>query len=394
MSDSNQVKISLVEEVTEGVTPSANLQVMNYTTESLTGQASSVQSQIVGDGDGNVKDQIRTGFNAGGGINLELGHQYVEQILTGAFRSAFGTATSLTDTDIAMAVAGDVGTITDATGDGFTNIKTNDIIMVSGFATAGNNGAMLVIDKVANDEIDVMAIEPSKTLTAEAAGETVTITSKSMRNANTKRSFSIERFYQDVTEYMAFLGMIVDTVKLEFGVDAVATIAVTFQGTSHPAIVSTIGTGYDAASTNEVIDTENGFLGALISNNGAAFSDADGGLTRVEISITNNVRIENTLNAGKQTGLGDFDVKVNYDMYFKNQTYYSLFQSDGYSSLAFAVVDGSNQGLGFCFPKLKYTQADAPGTGRNQSVTVTYQCQAIGVTVDSEKYTGVVSVLG
>lgn len=393
MSDSNRIKISIVEETEEGVTPSANLQDLNYTSESLTGSASSVQSQQVRSS-GNIRDLIRTGFNAGGGINLELGHQYCEQILRAAFRSDWGTATNLTDTDLTMAVAGSVGTITDAAGNGFANLKENDIIMSSGWATAGNNGPLLVIDKVADDEIDVMAIEPSKTLTAEAAGASVTITSKSVRNANTKRSFSIERYFTDVTQYMAFLGMIVDTMKIELGAGAVATINVTFQGTKHPAVSATIGQGYDAASTNDVIDTFKGYKGALISNNGAAFSAADGAVSRIEFMITNSVRIETALGDTKITGMGDFDVKVNYDMYFKNQTYYEQFQNNGYSSIAFAVLDGSDQGLGVTVPKMKYSQADAPAPGRNQSVTVTYQCQALGVTVDSEEYTAVLSVLG
>ncbi len=391
MSNSNEVRISYIKQSTLGVIPSGSLNYINYASESLKGTVSSTQSAHIDNG-GNIPDLIRTGYTADGGINTELGHEFIDDFLVGAWRSAFETPISLAGVTFSIDASGSPITLDDS-GNGLGAIKTNDVIMVSGFTDSNNNGAYLVGANIAAGSVDVTQIDPTKTVTTEAAGDSVTITTTRMENANTDSFFAIERFYSDVSDYMSFIDMFVDTIAFEFGAVAVPTVNITFKGTDHPAITATIGTGYVAASTNDVINTENGYLGTLLGNDGAVLSSADGCVTKVSISITNSIRVEEGLNC-QTIGKGDFDTKVNFDMVFKNLTYYTIAQNDGFTSLSLAAVDGSNQGIGLTFPKLKYTDFSAPSTGRNSTVTATYQTQALKTTVGSDTYTAILSKLG
>ena len=391
MSNSNEVRISYIKQSTLGVIPSGSLNYINYASESLKGTVSSTQSAHIDNG-GNIPDLIRTGYTADGGINTELGHEFIDDFLVGAWRSAFETPISLAGVTFSIDASGSPITLDDS-GNGLGAIKINDVIMVSGFTDSNNNGAYLVGANIAAGSVDVTQIDPTKTVTTEAAGDSVTITTTRMENANTDSFFAIERFYSDVSDYMSFIDMFVDTIAFEFGAVAVPTVNITFKGTDHPAITATIGTGYVAASTNDVINTENGYLGTLLGNDGAVLSSADGCVTKVSISITNSIRVEEGLNC-QTIGKGDFDTKVNFDMVFKNLTYYTIAQNDGFTSLSLAAVDGSNQGIGLTFPKLKYTDFSAPSTGRNSTVTATYQTQALKTTVGSDTYTAILSKLG
>lgn len=391
MSNSNEVRISYIKQVTLGTIPSGSLQYINYASESLKGTVSSTQSAHI-DTTGNIPDLIRTGYTADGGINTELGHEFIDDFLIGAWRSAFETPISLSGITFSIDASGSPITLDDS-GNGLGAIQPNDVIMVLGFTDTNNNGAYLVGANVAAGSVDVTQIDPTKTVTTEAAGDSVTITTTRMENANTDSFFAIERFYSDLSDYMSFKDMFVDTMNIEFGAGAVPTVNLTFKGTDHPAITATIGTGYTAASTNDVIDTENGYLGTLLGNDGAVLSSANGCVTKVSVSISDSIRVEEGLNC-QTIGKGDFDCKVNFDMVFSNLDYYKIAQDNGYTSLALAAIDGSNQGIGLVFPKLKYTDFSAPSTGRNSTVTASYQTQATRVTVGADTYTAILSKLG
>lgn len=391
MSNSNEVQISYVKQSALGAVPASNLKRVHYASESLKGTASSTQSGII-DSSGNVNDLVRTGFSADGGINTEIGHGYINEFLIGAWRSALDTPISLSGITFAIGAGGSPIVLTDS-GNGLGALKPNDIIMVEGFTDANNNGAFSIGANVAVGSVDIVQIDPTKTPTTEAVGDSVTIKTTRMENANTDSFFAIERFYSDVSKYMSFLDMHVDTMTLEFGAGAIPTVAISFKGTTHSAISATIGTGYTSASTNSVIDTNTGYLGTLLSNDGAVLSSSDGCVTKVSVSISNSIRVEEGLNC-QIIGKGDFDCKVSFDMVFSNTTYYSVFQNNGYSSLALACIDGSNQGLGLTFPKLKYTDASAPSAGRNNTVNASYSCQALKSTVGADTYTALLSILG
>ena len=392
MSNSNEVRISYIKQSTLGAIPAGSLQTINVASESLKGTLSTTQSALMSD-TGNIPDLLRTGFSADGGINGELGHEFYDDFIVGAFRSALETPISLSGITFSIAAGGSPITLDDS-GAGLGSIKPNDVIMVQGFTDANNNGAYHVGANVAAGSIDITQIDPTKTVTTEAAGDTVTITTTRMENANTNSFFAIEKYFVDMSsQFMEYLDMHVDTMNLEFGAGAVPTINFTFKGTDHPAITSTIGTGYTAASTNDVINTENGYIGTLLGNDGAVLSSATGCVTKVSISITNSIRVEEGLNC-TTIGKGDFDCKVNFDIVFLDQTYYKIFQNDGYTSLSLAAVDGSNQGFGFTFPKIKYTDATVQASGRNSTVIGSYQGQALKTTVGSDTYTAIINKLG
>lgn len=390
MSDGNRIQISYLKEVTRGVTPSGALQILNVASESLQANASSTQSAIV-QSSGNVKDSIRTDFVPAGGINTELGFGFNDEFIEGAFRSAFGTPVSLSGVTFSV-TAGTPNTLNDS-GSGLGALKPNDMVWIDGFTEPENNGSFVIGANTAAGSVDIIAVDPSVVIKNETAGDSVTIKTTRMTNGNASSTFSIERFYSDVAKYMAWKGMEVDTMSLSFGASSVPTIAFTFMGETHPPIVATIGTGAPvAASTNPVMDTVNGYLGTLLSVAGAELAPAIGCVTNITYNIANGVRREQGLNC-TTVGKGDFNMTVSFDIVFKDLTYYKAFQDNDIVSIASGVVDSNNKGYGITVPALKLTSASAPLAGANQTVTGSYQAQAIGATVGSDIYTAVFSIL-
>lgn len=391
MSDSNRVRVGYIKQVTAGVIPSSNVQTITTTGNSLKAVAGTTASAEIRT-DGNMSGIIRTSFLSEGGINFELKHQALDDFFAGAWRSAFETPISLSGTTFSIDASGSPITFDDS-GNGLGALQPNDIIMIQGFATAANNGAYSIGANVAAGSVDIVPIEGSRTPVTEAAGASVTGTTTRLQNANTDSLFAFEVFFEDVTQYFSFLDMQVDTLAIEFGAGAVPTVNIAFKGGNHPPIVATIGTGYDAAVSNEIIDADTGYLGTLLVNNGAVMSQVDGCVTKVSINIANSQRVEQNLNC-TTLGKGYFDMKVNVDIVFKNQTYYNAYQNNGTSSLALAAIDGANQGIGITIPTMQYLDAAVPVSGANSTVIGSYQFQPKFSTVGSEVYTAIFSKLG
>ncbi len=392
MSDSNQGQLSYVKEVIRGVTPSANLKILPFSSESLNGSLSSTVSQTIRS-DRNIADNIRTDLVPQGGVNAEIGHEFYDDLIEGAFNSAFETPISLTGITFSIDASGSPITLDDS-GSGLGGLKPNDVIMISGFTDSNNNGAFSVGGNTAAGSVDIVPVSPSSVPVTEAAGDSVTITTTRLENGVTPSFFSFERLYNDVTKRMAWLGMEVDTMTLEFGASSVPTIAFNFIGDSHPKITSSIGTGYTAASTNEIINTIQHYKGTLLGVNGGVLEPASGVVTKTSFTFSNSVRRTNGLGQTVVIGRGAFSCQVGWDIVFTDLKYYDAFQDDQNISLCSVLADSSNQGFGITVPNISFTSAGAPITGPNAEVIGSYQGQAILATVGSDTYTAVFSKLG
>lgn len=391
MSDSNRAQLSILAESTRGTTPAGNGQVINYANHSLISTPSSTNSQSIRS-DANLVDVIRTDMSPGGGINIELQHENNDGFYESVFRNAFDSQISLSGTTFSVDASGSPITLDDS-GSGLGGLKPNDVIMISGFTDSNNNGAFVVGGNTAAGSVDIIAVNPDATPATEAAGDSVTITTTRLENATTVKTFSIEEYNATSSIYRAWLGMEVGSLTIPFGAGQVPTQSITFQGNSEPDVEATIFDGYDTATTNETIDTENGYQGTLLSVNGAALASATTCVTGVTYTITNNINRTKGLNC-VTFSTGQFNVGVSATIVFSNKDMYDAFLANQYISIASAAIDSSNQGFGIVVPKVKGLQVSAPVSGPNQTVIATVNGTGILNTSGSDNYTAILSKLG
>jgi hypothetical protein len=391
MSDSNRVRISYIEEVTRGTTPSGNLQAVNVTGHSISTTPSTVDSQTIRQ-DGNNYDTIRTDMVPGGGIPTELIFENADPWIESVFRSSFQTQISLSGITFSIDASGSPITLDDS-GSGLGDLKPNDVIIVSGFTDSNNNGVFLIGGNTAAGSVDIIAVDPDKTPTTEAAGDSVTITTTRLQNGVTPKFFSIQEDNDLTSIFRAWKGSEFDTLTLTFTAGQVITAAFNMQAQSEPDISATIGTGYTAATTNEVINMEDGYVGTLIGLNSAAAASAPSCVTSATYTITNNVRRTKGANCTK-FGNGKFMVTASVTAFFSEKTVYDAFLANQTFSITSAAIDPSNQGYALTVPSMRFTGNNPSVSGPDSDIIATFTGTAKVSTVGSDTYSAILSKLG
>lgn len=384
MSDSNRLQIAILKETTRGTTPAGNGDIIPVTGESLTGSASTTQSQTIRS-DRNVQDHIRTDLDPSGGLNLEIGHNFCNGLYESAFAKTLETPVSLSGTTFSIDASGSPITLDDS-GNGLGGLKPYDIIMIQGFTDSNNNGVFSVGANTAAGSVDIVPVSSSSTPTTEAAGDSVTIDATRLTNGTETITHSIEKLFADNSTYFAWLGMEVETMTLTLSAASVPTLAFTFKGNTHPKVSATIFDGYDAAPTSPIMNTTDNYVGTLLALDGAVMASPNQCVTSVTYTVSNNSIRTQGLNC-TSLGKGSFNMSVSFTMVFTSQTYYDAFLDDSVGSITSAITDANNNGFGISVPSFKFSQAGAPASGPNQTVVATFEGMAKLSTVGSDNYT-------
>ena len=362
MSDSDRVGVAYVVESEYGEFPSGpaeTLQNLRLTSETFQQNTDTVQSTEIRS-DRQVTDVIRTDVGASGDLNFELSYGTYDDFLEAALQGTWSSNVTSMETTYAAVQSGNI--ITDS-GDAFVSdgFLINQWIKVSGFTTAINNG-FFKITAIAVGSITVQGA----TLEDEVAGDSVTITmAPYIENGVTSRSFSLERVYTDIAnEFVKYTGMVVDTLTLDFSLQAIATGAIGFIGQDEESAAATSGDGTnDAVTTTEVVNTIDNI--PFIQEAAADFS-----ATGLSIALSNNLRRRPQLGTlgPISIGAGKCQVTGSLAAYFADATVIDKYLNATESSLAFRVTDDSDNSYIIEIPQLKYGDGKRPAPGENQDV--------------------------
>jgi hypothetical protein len=380
VASSSMVALSYAEETNWGVTPSGPLKELRWTGESLALTTTNEVSAEVR-ADRQVPDVVRTGVDIQGDINIELSFGAFDDLLEGALMSNWSAPLAITGTNIS-ADASD-NSINSASG-GLAGIIPGQWIELSGFTNAGNNGYFQATSVTANK-----VIVSGGTLVTEAAGATVGVGGSSLRNGVDPKSYTIEKAFTDIGEYVAFTGMRVASLNLTAETGAMITGAFSFQGKIAAATGSTVGTGpVVAAPGSQVFNTVDHIQGLRIGGQAVAF----------DVS-SHNFTIDNTLRAQKAQGslgnigigLGTLNVTGAVSAYFTSRTLYEKHLNWETSSFSFRIVDGAGNGYVFTFPALKFTDGNPVAGGKDQDIIAemswtAFRHPTLGYTVQVDRF--------
>lgn len=206
-------------------------------------------------------------------------------------------------------------------------------------------------------------------------------TSNVLINGTTERSFYLERYHADVTQYFKFAGMVVNSMSLSVSAGQISTGSFDFVGKDSSLSATSINdpTAYTAQSTTTAFNGIDNV--ASIYEGGSELSGVF--VQSLSLQVNNNVRgLKAIGSAGSQDiGVGAFEVTGSLQVYFANSTLYNKLINNTETSLKFNLNDGP-LGVGgnnylIEFPRTKYESGSINTGGMNQDVMQTLNFRAL-----------------
>lgn len=338
--------VRFVAEGDYGVAASTTYQALRFTGTSLNLGKETYQSNEIR-ADRQVAD-LRHGMRSvAGDISFELSRLTFDELLAAALS---GTWEAVTTGAVSLEADADDESFVRTTGsflaDGFL---PGDEVTASGFATAGNNGRAKLV------AVTALALTVDKALTADvaAAGRTVALVGRRLKSGTELKTFSVERAFTDIGQYMLYRGCAVNALKLSIQPGEIVTGSVTLLGKDmvqatapHATIVTPPGTGspFDA------------FTGVLLEG-GVVVANVTG----VELDVSNGRSTKGVVGQASPTEVheGAFTVSGSLSAYFQDATLLNRFIDEEESSLEVLLRD--HNGVDFhrlYLPRIKYTGGD------------------------------------
>ena len=281
---------------------------------------------------------------ATGSLSGEIGGSSYGELIAAAVRKDF--ANGATTGAIAVIEADEsagVSTFQRSTGsfvsDGF---KAGDVISVSGFTDAANNGLFVLVSVTAT-VLTVEHFDEDGALVTEAEGDTVTILVKGQKTyvpttGHTDDSFTVEEYHSDSSISRTFLGMQVDTMGISIQPNSMATIEFGFLGKNAEAPTSSQYFTTPDAQGNETIYS--GPDGLLLIN-----GVANRKVTSLSVNIANGIQQEGVIGstAVGAKSRGKVAVTVSGSAIFDNDDMLGYFDAESEISLTYALrsADGT-----------------------------------------------------
>lgn len=369
-ADSSLSVLRYVEETTPGTTPASPLIQVRQTGNSLTRAHTFATSNEI-QSDRNIRDSILTDMEPSGNFNFELSADDHDAFIEGAMFSDWSAAVAISAIDISAASADNSYNSTT------TNFVTSGVVVgmwlkISGFATSANNGICKVVS-VTTSKVVVSVL----TLVNESAGPTAVMGGRYIKNGTTFKTYTLENEFTDITQFINFKGMAVNSMNLNFAVGEILNGSFDFIGMSSAIAGSTVGTGAPIASSsndvmNAVTDISN------IRENGALLSSGGVYVLSASLTLENGLRGQKALgtlgNVG--VGVGRCNITGELQCYFLNQTLYNKFINNTATSLDLRVTDGTDTYI-IELPNIKFTGGDPTVGGIDQDVVLALNFQAL-----------------
>lgn len=372
--------LSYVAESTQGTTPASPVFTPVRHTATTLGLSKTTITSAEIRSDRQITDVRHGNYQVGGDISVELSYGAFDDLLQALCGGTWTTAAS--ETEITFSATNSDNSFNDSA-NGFVTagFVAGQTLTVSGFTESANNGTF-VIESVAAGKI----IVSGGTLTDEVAGDSVTMSAPSiLKGGTTRRYFTFERLFTDLTKYLRYTGCEINTLSLNVQPNAMVTGGFGVVGLSADASSGTAlsGSTYNSATTASPMDSFSG----SIQEAGSAIAV----VTQIQLDIANGIDPLFVVGQQGATGnsIGRFQVGGTLTAYFDSTTMLDKFVNETESDLMFITSDGTNN-YRFRIPRIKYNggQPDVSGEG---PVTLAMPFQALldsahGTSLSVERY--------
>lgn len=303
-------------------------------------------------------------------IPFELSYGSQDDMLASCLGDTWSTLVDSTEISIDVAPSSGNATFTRSTGsfvsDGFAQY---DVITVSGYADAGGNGRFLVTNVTAL-VITATPIEGQTVPTESGGGNEQIVKYPTIVNSTTQDSYTFQRYFADIGDYVVLTGLSVDTLSLDIGLDAMVTGSVSLMGKNISTGTSAItGSTTSAETTTEAFDS---YTGSIYENGATGFC-----ATAINITMGNSLSRNFCVFADTANSLsyGKFRASGTIVPDFEDLTYYDKFINETDSSISFTLTDPDGNSFWVYYPSVKYNSGN-PDTADEGTVPLSMDWQA------------------
>lgn len=373
LASTSLVQLSYIPEATAGVTPTqGNGSNLRMTGESL---AFSIQTESSKEirADRQTSDLIQVGASCSGGFNFELSYKEYDPFLEAALQGTWADyGTSGKGAALSLTLDSTAGTVTagaaPAGNDAFTNLAVGQWFRLKAPGDAAD-GSFLKVASRTGTVITVSPATPIPGTNSRAVANSVISASRLSNGAN-QRSFTLEKNFTDIGKFLAYRGMAVNKLSLNFESGAICTGSFEFIGQTASAMLdasSLPGTAQQSQSY-DVMNAITG-VGQLLEN-GAPMANTF--IKSLKLDFDNSLRGQTAIGTFGFVGVagGTIAVKGSAVIYLADGTMYDKFVNNTSSSISWRVKDGAGNGYVITLPKLKYADAKVVAGSMNQDATL------------------------
>ena len=384
MSDSSSVQLYYVEETTWGEVPAGppTLNELRFTQDSLAQTTETAISEEIRS-DRQVSDIARVAVSAGGDVGFELSYASHDDLLAGALADNWSTLVN------ELAVTANFSTGSPGPGvftlntsplpspNWLLNITAGQWLQIGGSAVSPLNDGYYKVSSV--DTVAGVIYFTTAPVTAEPTG-TFTVKGQQIRNGTTRKSFTIEKLFSDITDpqdspesavIQYYTGMRVGSMNLAIAPGAIINGSMSFEGKQAFSVGATVGDGAPSSvSANDVLNAVDNIRDILIDG----VADTNCQFTNVEFTIDNTLRAQPCIGqlANNGIGLGRSVVSGTIEAYLLDRTFLDRYLNFTTTSLSFRATLGGNNYV-FDFPSIKFTTGSTDTGGNDQDVLVTVE---------------------
>ncbi len=343
MTSANREALGYIVEVTDNVFPSTPTgQLLNFTGVTFGSENSTTESKTVRS-DTNRQGTVRTGRTVAGDISFELQYGALDGLLEGVFRSTWSAALNVSATGVQFAASGNTITKTGA----FGNAVVGQWVRIGGDPVSANRGFRRILTKT-NDAITVSGA----TLVNETVAGTTTIKGAMLKNGTTTKSFSFERAWADISQFMQFSGVKADTFSLNVSTNQIVTGSIGLMGRTPDITSSTVWSATTAAASTVSYNSLD-HLALILIDDTAVTND----LTGITFNMSTNASRREAIGEIDSAGIIQNSVSVSGTLteYFTDDTLLTKNLDFDNFSLAFVLNDEDDNAyvihMPYCVPK-------------------------------------------
>lgn len=352
-ADSSQHSLAYVKESTFGTTPSSP----TLTPFRQTGTSGGLEKTLLESQETNASRDVKYirhgNKQVGLEVPFELSYGSQDDMLASCLGDTWSTEIDSGAISIDVAPSSGNATFTRASGsfvsDGFAQY---DVITVSGYSDAGGNGRFLVTNVVAL-VITATPIEGQTVPTESGGGDEQIIKSPTIVNSTAQDSYTFQRYFADVGDYVVLTGLSVDTLSLDIGLDAMVTGSVSLMGKN----ISTATSAISSSTTSAETTTE-----AFDSYTGEIYENGSTGMCASALSVTMGNSLSRNFcvfsDTANSMSYGKFRASGSIVPDFEDLTYYDKFINETGTSISFTMTDPDGNSYWVYYPDVKYNSGN------------------------------------
>lgn len=377
MGDASSVRLAIAEESVFGTNPGAGFQLLRFNSETLRHQQRNIQSAEI-DATRQPAGNIRVSINAVGDLTFEHsltapaaspGTGY-DPVIEGVMMSDWSTIIALAAQDIDISgAAGGVFTLTDAATSGaFTAAVKGQWLKIGGWATNGTVYAHITT-KTSNDIVVCEGVRSTGVaVTNETGGGTNTIAGSMIRIGTTKKSYTLEKQYTDLTtpEYSLGTGIRIGTWSQRLSAQAIFENTFGFLGKLH---ATTTSSGAGSPTAKWVTDRLEAVDHYKMKMLGAFTGISTERILECSFNLDNRLREEPELGIAGSADIGISTpiLRGSLAVYMATGVLMREVEANTASKIAYRLDDGTRQQL-ITIPKVRWEEGPANAQGNDQSV--------------------------